>query len=494
MMGNKRHAIVIGAGITGLVCAFRLQQSGIPVILLEAADSAGGMIATCGKNGFLFEAGPQCPRFPSPLWDLVHELNLEGEFVRGDSRAPRYILKNGRLHVAPFSPFSFAFTELVGASSKCRLLTEIFRRSRPPHDEESLAEFVRRKFDGDVLDYLVDPFIAAIFAGDSEKIGVESAFPFLARWEREHGSLLRGALRSRNGNSASDSRNKSQLQSTRTRQKSLIVTESLPSLGSFRAGLGVLPKKLAHNLGDSLRLRTRVQSVEPGEMREDPDSMWQLRLGGGEVLSGAALVMTTPAYEAARLLQNAAPELSTMLSDISYAPMAVVSSGYDRAQVRSPLRGFGVMIPPREKLSTIFNVWNSSVLDGRAPAGKILMTSFAGGATNPAFVEKDDATIAAIVEGEMGAVLGIDGEPVERFVWKHPRTLPQFNPGHARTVATIRKALAGLPGLYLAGNYLDGRSLGDCVESGSRTAEEIATNFSNVTSNSESSAMARGSN
>jgi oxygen-dependent protoporphyrinogen oxidase len=208
------------------------------------------------------------------------------------------------------------------------------------------------------------------------------------------------------------------------------------------------------------------------------------------VLSGAALVMSTPAYEAARLLQKAAPQLSTMLSDISYAPMAVVSSGYDRARVRHPLHGFGVMIPPREKLSTIFSVWNSSVLEGRAPAGKALITSFAGGSTNPAFVEEDDASIAAIVEREMGAVLGIDGAPVERFVWKHLQALPQFNLGHARTVTRIRKALTGTPGLYLAGNYLDGRSLADCVGSGSRTAEEIAANFSNATSNSGSSAMA----
>jgi oxygen-dependent protoporphyrinogen oxidase len=490
MMGTTRHAIVIGAGITGLVCAFRLQQSGVPVILLEAADSAGGMIATFEKNGFLFEAGPQCPRFAQPLWDLVREIGLAAEFVRGDSRAPRYILKDGRLHVAPFSPFSFAFTGLVGPVSKYRLLTEVLRRSRAPRDEESLAEFVRRKFDGDILDYLVDPFVAAIFAGDSEKIGIESAFPFLARWEREHGSLLRGALRSRNGNSASASRDKQPRQATRARQKSLVVTESLPSLGSFRAGLGVLPKTLARRLGDSIRLRATVQSVESVETREDPDSTWRLRLGDGEVLSGAALVMSTPAYEAARLLQKAAPQLSTMLSDISYAPMAVVSSGYDRARVRHPLHGFGVMIPPREKLSTIFSVWNSSVLEGRAPAGKALITSFAGGSTNPAFVEEDDASIAAIVEREMGAVLGIDGAPVERFVWKHLQALPQFNLGHARTVTRIRKALTGTPGLYLAGNYLDGRSLADCVGSGSRTAEEIAANFSNATSNSGSSAMA----
>jgi len=189
-------------------------------------------------------------------------------------------------------------------------------------------------------------------------------------------------------------------------------------------------------------------------------------------------VVTAPAYEAARLLQKAASKLSRMLAEVAYAPMAVVSSGYHRAQVRNPLRGFGLMIPRREKLNTFFSVWNSSVFPGRAPEGKVLMTSFTGGAANPEIVERDEAAIAQIVEGEMSTVLGIEGPPVERSVWRYPRALPQFNLGHARRIAAVREALEGLPGLYLAGNYLQGRSLGDCADLGSRTADKVKRLFS----------------
>jgi oxygen-dependent protoporphyrinogen oxidase len=136
------------------------------------------------------------------------------------------------------------------------------------------------------------------------------------------------------------------------------------------------------------------------------------------------------------------------------------------------------MIPRREKLNTFFNVWNSSVIGGRAPAGKVLLTSFAGGATNPEFVRLEDKAIAQIIEAEMAAVLGINGPSIERLVWKFPKALPQFNVGHGQTAAGIREAVTGLPGLYLAGNYLEGRSLGDCVEIGSRTAQEVMHQFS----------------
>ncbi len=472
-MGVTRRVIVVGAGITGLACALRLHRSGIRVLLLEASDSPGGMIASHQKNGFLFEAGPQCPRFARPLWDIVREVELEDEFLPSQSGARRFILKNGELHEAPFSVRRFVSTRLVGASSKYRLLTEAVRRARPPAGEESLAEFVRRKFDDDVLAYIVDPFISAIYAGDTEQMGVESAFPFLARWEREGGSVLRGAIRSRKPSISATP----QATSSPAGRKTLNLTESLPRMGSFRAGLAALPKAIAAKLGDSISFGARVESVEPVAVNGSSEGGWRLRLSGGDEISALAVVVTAPAYEAAHLLQPSAPKLSALLAEISYAPMAVVSSGYSRTQVRNPLRGFGVLIPRREKLNTFFSVWNSSLFAGRAPAGKVLMTSFTGGATNPAIVERDAEQIAAIVEEELGAILGINGAPTERCVWKYPRALPQFNLGHARKIAAIREILEDLPGLHLAGNYMQGRSLGDCADLGSRTTEMVKRHF-----------------
>jgi oxygen-dependent protoporphyrinogen oxidase len=248
-------------------------------------------------------------------------------------------------------------------------------------------------------------------------------------------------------------------------------------MGSFRTGLSALPKAIAAKLGDSMSLRVKAESIEPVAVNGGSRPGWRLRLVGGEEVTASVVVVTAPAYEAARLLQSVAPKLSTMLAEISYAPMAVVSSGYDRTQVRNPLHGFGVLIPRREKLNTFFNVWNSSLFAGRAPEGKVLPTSFTGGSTNPGILERDDATIAEIIESEMAAILGIDGPPVERCVWKYSRALPQFNLGHARRITSIREALAEIPGIYLAANYLQSRSLGDCAELGSRTADLVKRHF-----------------
>jgi len=113
-VGYTQKVVVIGAGISGLACAYRLKRLGIPCLVLEARERAGGLIATIRRNGFLFETGPQCPRFPPSVWQLVRELNLDAEFVAGDPGAKRYIIRDGRLHGAPFSPGGLIGTRLVG--------------------------------------------------------------------------------------------------------------------------------------------------------------------------------------------------------------------------------------------------------------------------------------------------------------------------------------------------------------------------------------------
>jgi oxygen-dependent protoporphyrinogen oxidase len=68
-------------------------------------------------------------------------------------------------------------------------------------------------------------------------------------------------------------------------------------------------------------------------------------------------------------------------------------------------------------------------------------------------------------------VLGITGAPIDRMMWKYTLALPQYNVGHAQRVKEIREALSELPGIFLAGNYLAGRSIGDCVDTGFQAAD-----------------------
>jgi len=88
-LGYSEKVVVIGGGISGLACAYRLKQMGIACLVLEASERAGGVIATIRRDGLLFETGPQSPRFSASVWGIVRELDLESEFLAGDPKAKR---------------------------------------------------------------------------------------------------------------------------------------------------------------------------------------------------------------------------------------------------------------------------------------------------------------------------------------------------------------------------------------------------------------------
>jgi oxygen-dependent protoporphyrinogen oxidase len=468
-VGYTQKAVVVGAGISGLACAFRLKQLGVPCLVCEAKDRVGGLIATIRRNGFLFETGPQCPRFPASVWKLVHSLNLEKEFVAGDGKAKRYVFRNGRMHRAPFSPGALLTTRLLGLPSKWRLLAEAFRSSQPPLQEESLADFVQRKFGQEVLDNLVDPFISTIFLGNPHKMGMDSAFPILRQWEKDQGSVVRGAVRAARSKPQNNSGNAWPPGSgSNGRRATLHVTDALPSLGSFRSGMARLPERLAEMLGEQLRPSAEIVSASPG--RDPNGTGWQVSISNGDKIVTEHLVLAVPAYAAARLLAESAPQLSSRLLAIEYAPVCTVSSGYHRTQVTNSLDGFGFMVPRRERLQTICTFWNSSLFPGRAPQGHVVISSLAGRAEGEPIGEEQ---CAREVQAENSRALGISGEPADRVVCRDLRALPQYNVGHARRIKEIYEVLPEFPNLYLAGNFLSGRSIGDCVEIADRVAEDL---------------------
>src|ERR1700677_4796506 len=240
-MKNPIQAAVIGAGISGLACAYRLQQLGLDVGVFESTSAPGGMIDSVEKDGLLFEAGPQSFQGTPELLELIRELDLEAQLQKADPRAPRYVLLHHRLRKVPMSPQALLASTLLNPVSRWKIASEPFKKSQPPTEEESVAAFVRRKFGNEILEYLVAPFVSGVFAGDPEKLSLKAAFPTLDEWERQYGSVLRGAVKSRPAKSK---------------------RMGAAPLCSFTHGVATLPRAMAAKLGDAMQYETRAVSVD----------------------------------------------------------------------------------------------------------------------------------------------------------------------------------------------------------------------------------------
>ena len=459
-MATASTILVIGGGISGLACAWRLRQLGLPVLLLERSRYLGGIIDTVEQDGFRFDIGPQSFTNTQALSQLIGEIGLNSELLRADPRAPRYILKRGRLLPAPLSPPRLLLTPLLSGRTKLRILCEPFRRSRPPDADESVATFVRRKFGADLLANLVVPFVSGIWAGDPEKLSVASAFPSVRRLEERYGSVIRGAM-------------------TQRREKG----GNRPSLCNFRAGLKTLAAALATKLGDSALTEAEITAIYRVPAVSPRFGVTYRLHGTTQSLSVAAVVVATPTDETARLLNAIDPGFGALLARIEYAGLAQVSAGYGLEQINlrnaeKGLEGFGFLVPRSEGLRLLGTVWNSSLFPGRAPQRMASFTSFLGGMTDPEIASYSPEQISAIASSELSSVLGITGAPVTQHLWRWQRALPQYNIGHQAIVSALRDLSARTPGIFLAGNYLAGPSIGSCVEHANEIARNVARSCS----------------
>ena len=452
-MADQQPVVVIGGGISGLACAFRLRQLSVPVILLESADRLGGLIGTVERDGLIFESGPQSFQGTDAVLDLIREVGVENELCQADPKAPRYVLRQGKLQKIPMSPQAILGSSLLGVGTRLKIVSEALRKTKPPSEEESVAAFVRRKFGHEILEYLVTPFVSGIYAGDPEKLSLRAAFPTLESWEREYGSILRGAMKSKPAKGAGS---------------------GPPPLCSFQHGNTTLAAGIARHLGESARLGTCVEAITRAAATDG--AAYEVRVkknGQTEVIPARAVVLALPAYLGSHLVDQLSPQLAKTLSGIAYAAVAVVASAYYKQQIGTPPDGFGVLIPRTEGYRTLGTVWNSSLFPERDADGRVTMTSFAGGATDPEIAEKPEEEIAAIVQKDNAKILSIAGVPITCSVWKHPKALPQYNLGHGHTIEAIRDGERANPGLFFAGNYLEGPSIGKCVEQASQTAEAV---------------------
>jgi oxygen-dependent protoporphyrinogen oxidase len=461
-MTAQVQVLIVGAGISGLTCAYALRKSGVDALVVEAGPRPGGVIRSEHRDGFLLELGPQSFSGTPQLLDLCRDLGIQNELVEAPHSAPRFLLINGQLKPAPLSPPAFFASSLFSAKTKFSIVRDLFGRSAPAVDDESVAAFTRRKFSAELLDKLVGPFVSGIYAGDPEKLSLRAAFPQLHEAERTAGSVIRGMMRA---------------------AKSKPGPKQRPTLQSFRNGNETLIKSLAANLGPALRCSVEVTAIQQSGTDTTPPEkaflVQTLTEAGAQNIVAERLVLATPTYVAERFLR---PEIESTLREIEYAPLAVVSLGYKKQDVVHSLEGFGFLIPRSEGLRTLGAVWNSSLFPRRAPEGEVLLTSFIGGATDPQAVSLSPEEITALVHREIAPILSIRNEPTFSHVVTYQYALPQYDLGHAARIANLQRKSYALLNLKLVGNYLRGPSIGACIEQALAVADEIRSAVSDTNS------------
>jgi protoporphyrinogen/coproporphyrinogen III oxidase len=439
---------VVGAGVAGLAAALELRARGSEVAVLEAGDAPGGVIRSERAEGFLFERGPNAMLVRAPALAFLRRHGLESALLpAGPEARLRFLLRGGRLEPVPTGPGAALRTPLLSARGKLRALAEPLRRRGDPTGE-SVAAFVARRLGPEVLERLVAPFLVGVYAGDVRQLGAEAVFPSLVAFERERGSILRGAL------AAAVARGR---------------PRGLRGSWSTALGLSGLARALAERLGERLTLRAPLAALA----REGAGFRLETASGAG-ALRARALLLAVPAWQAAPLLRPLAPELAELLASVAYAPIASLAVGLDPRDAARPIRGFGFLVPASEGLDLLGALFMSRVFPGRAPPGRELLTCMIGGARWPGAADAPDELLVERVGRGLERALALRAAPSVLAISRWPRAVPQPGRDHLPRVARMRALAARLGPLHLAGGYLDGVAVADALASGVRAAGELA--------------------
>lgn len=440
--------LVIGAGISGLASAYELSRSGLDVIVLERQVVVGGNAISERVNGFLMEHGP------STVNALVSEANQFAEQLGiaksrvdlGTGIHKRYLRDANGLHGIRTHALGFLTSPYLSIAGRLSVVCEYFRPQRNKDGEETVHEFVARRFGREFAEKVMEPLAAGLFAGDSRQLSVAAVFPKLVEFEERYGSVTRAVIEARRG------------------------TQPGSRLFSWPEGIATLPRALAVSLGKRVRTGTTVKRLRRSKHGFDAETT-------AGIISARSLVVAAQPHVAATLLENIDPDAAIAAGEIAAPPLSVVFLGFRRSQVAHPLDSLGFLSTKDNAQIVTAAQFCSTMFPGRAPPGHVSLACYVGGARSPEMARLPPRELFARTQEDLIDLLGITGKPVIQRLRHWPRGLPQYTNGHTERIRIIEGANKRIGGLFLVGNYLHGVSVANCLATARAVTAEINAQF-----------------
>jgi oxygen-dependent protoporphyrinogen oxidase len=450
--------VIVGGGISGLSTAYYLNRAGVPFTLIEKASHLGGVIRTETVNNCLIEGGPDSFLTQKP-WalELIRDLGIESHVMgSNDDERETFIWKDGQMvplpeglqFLIPTRLGAMLGTPLVGWGTKIKMGLEYFRRPGQAAGERSVGEFVRDHYGQEAVDYIAEPLLAGVYGGDCEQLSINAVLPRFVELETKYGSLTKATLEAM-ARASGDGNGKAPLFST------------------LRNGLGYLIEKILDAIAENIQgIRGTVRTLEstPAGFRVKVEDEW---------IDAEDVVLACEAHAAAAITTQAFPALAADLDAIPYSSSMTVAVGFDIRDIPKIPKGFGFLVPKVERKRVVACTFVGNKFRNRESENTLLLRCFLGGAADEAILAESDATVTAIVLGELKEKIGIDLAPLFVRIHRWPRSMAQYTLGHQERVQNIEAMLARTPGLYVAGNAYTGIGIPDCVRMGKAAAQAI---------------------
>ncbi|OWR45256.1 protoporphyrinogen oxidase [Danaus plexippus] len=460
-------AAILGGGLGGLSTGYYLLKNNISnnnnlkIFLLEATDYCGGWIKSIRTKDYIFEQGPRTirPRGPTGLntLNMLQDLGLSEHIsaIKPDHPAAknRMIYVNNSLHLLP-SSIKGVFQKTEPFSKP--LIYAALNDLKNPHKElkdDSIYNFVERRFGKEIADYAVSPMICGICAGDAKEISVKFLMKTLFEYEQNDGGVIKGLMKG-----LFKTKNETEIQLSDLARR---AQEEKWNVYSIKGGLQTIPNKMSQYLQDNdvnLHLNSQIDELEFVD-----SSLVKLKKGN-ETLTATHVYSSIPSHVLAKLVTKQHPELAKILNDIPFVTVGIVNLYF---ATRKPLikPAFGFLVPPIENSPILGVVFDSCCIPDQ---NGTVLTVMLGGRW---FKEKFGPNITKeqlfdIATKEIKSILKIDEQVTAHNVSILDKCIPQYVIGHYERVDEIRQYIVNnnLP-ISLIGSSYDGVGINDVIYS-----------------------------
>ncbi len=451
-MNDHYQTLILGGGLSGLAVAHTLRQNDPRhrFAILEKSDHTGGVIRTHREQGYVTETGPHgfldnCQESKQ----ILAETGLDRECVK----APlidfvRYVYLHDRLNLIPQTPGKILWAPLIPWQAKLRVLAELWQPILT--GEPTVAKWINHRF-GPALLPFVDAVYTGTYAGDFDRLTIDSVMPGARALEKEYGSVLRGLFATMR-------------QKKRREKGEKKVAFKMPAMTSFPAGMQRLPEKLTEPLtvGTDLHLNTEIKAVQAEA------TGWQVHTKRG-VFHAKNIVFALPINASLQLLGPMDSNLPE--KHIPETWIATVVFGFDNS-VKLPA-GFGYLTPEQEQRFALGSLFSSNMFPGRAPEGHIVFETLVGGRRHPERLKLDDATLTRKTLEDVRQILKLTKEPAYTTILRSNGGIPQLERNYPQLLKWRKYFLAAHPGLHIIGFGWEGIGLNDMMKHADRAARAV---------------------
>lgn len=442
---------VVGGGISGLMCARRLGQQGVRVILYEASSVLGGQIRNATVAEHDLDLGAEAIHVSAPgISALINEVGLTGGLIKSNPGMSWLWTESGlqRLPegVGPAGPRKLRPVLRSGVMS----FGGLFRAGLEPlvprrklRGDIGVGQYIGKRFGREVVDRFVDPVLGSLHAGDVYGLSLRAITPELAAIADRRRSIMM----SRRGQKAGPPL----------------------SFATWLGGLTTLTQRMLINTGVEIRTLATVDSV-----LAVPNGRYEVKASDGAIEEVDAVVIAVPARIAAKIVRPLSHVATSLLEKVRYASVATVIVAYPKSAIEGlkAFKGTGLLVPSSKKRLLKAATFVSTKWAHMEDPNLVLVRLSCGRANEKVIEKLNDVELVSKLHADLVDATGVKAEPLESYVQRWPNAIPQLEIGHVELVAKIREDLAFFKGIHLAGSSYDGLGIAACLRSGSKAAKE----------------------